>query len=290
MKQYEAKKIKNIVLAGHGGCGKTSVAEAMMYLAGASERLGKVDDGLPAIDATSLGIVKEPGNVLVVEQPFVEHVVVAKLLHIVSVARVGVVKRNGGESQGGKVVAASASGARVEEKSGLAATQLLPEPKLALHGEVLGQARAAVGARRIDRPPEREGGGTVHVLTEELHAVGDDGPADHVGQKVDRLGTGKVVTHGTGGVERREERLGGGIEGVVFLDPFRLIPKNQLGPLLGQFLCDRPEPLREARWIRNPCSRTRIPADGLAVRRAERIHVKTFRPGLPDRLHGAGRR
>ena len=35
MKQYEAKKIKNIVLAGHGGCGKTSVAEAMMYLAGA---------------------------------------------------------------------------------------------------------------------------------------------------------------------------------------------------------------------------------------------------------------
>ena len=29
MVQYEAKKIKNIVIAGHGGCGKTSVAEAM---------------------------------------------------------------------------------------------------------------------------------------------------------------------------------------------------------------------------------------------------------------------
>lgn len=50
MKQYEAKKIKNIVLAGHGGCGKTSVAEAMMYLAGASERLGKVDDGNTVLD------------------------------------------------------------------------------------------------------------------------------------------------------------------------------------------------------------------------------------------------
>ncbi len=50
MKQYEAKKIKNIVLAGHGGCGKTSVAEALVYLAGASERLGKVDDGNTVFD------------------------------------------------------------------------------------------------------------------------------------------------------------------------------------------------------------------------------------------------
>ena len=50
MIQYEAKKIKNIVLAGHGGCGKTSVAEAMLYLSGGSERLGKVDDGNTVFD------------------------------------------------------------------------------------------------------------------------------------------------------------------------------------------------------------------------------------------------
>ncbi len=50
MKQYEAKKIKNIALVGHGGCGKTSVAEAMIYLAGASDRLGKVDDGNTVLD------------------------------------------------------------------------------------------------------------------------------------------------------------------------------------------------------------------------------------------------
>lgn len=50
MKQYEAKKIKNIVLCGHGGCGKTSVAESMLYLAGASERLGKVGDGNTVLD------------------------------------------------------------------------------------------------------------------------------------------------------------------------------------------------------------------------------------------------
>ena len=50
MKQYEAKKIKNIALVGHGSCGKTSVAEAMVYLAGASDRLGKVDDGNTVFD------------------------------------------------------------------------------------------------------------------------------------------------------------------------------------------------------------------------------------------------
>lgn len=45
MKQYNAKKILNIALAGHGGCGKTSVAESMIYLAKASERLGNIADG-----------------------------------------------------------------------------------------------------------------------------------------------------------------------------------------------------------------------------------------------------
>lgn len=50
MKQYEAKKIKNIVLAGHGGAGKTSVAESMIYLSGASDRLGKINDGNTVCD------------------------------------------------------------------------------------------------------------------------------------------------------------------------------------------------------------------------------------------------
>ncbi|MGN0551662.1 MAG: elongation factor G [Acutalibacteraceae bacterium] len=45
MKQYDAKKILNIALLGHGGSGKTSVAESMLYLAGASDRLGKVGEG-----------------------------------------------------------------------------------------------------------------------------------------------------------------------------------------------------------------------------------------------------
>ena len=41
----ETKKIRNVALLGHGGCGKTSLAEAMVYICGGSDRLGKVTDG-----------------------------------------------------------------------------------------------------------------------------------------------------------------------------------------------------------------------------------------------------
>ena len=45
MNVYTTDKIRNVVLLGHGGCGKTSLAEAMAYLAGLTSRMGKVDDG-----------------------------------------------------------------------------------------------------------------------------------------------------------------------------------------------------------------------------------------------------
>ncbi|MBQ8133056.1 MAG: elongation factor G [Clostridia bacterium] len=45
MKQYNAKNILNIAVAGHSGSGKTSLAEAMLFLCGGSDRLGKVSDG-----------------------------------------------------------------------------------------------------------------------------------------------------------------------------------------------------------------------------------------------------
>lgn len=45
MNVYTTDKIRNVVLLGHGGCGKTSLAEAMVYLAGMTTRMGKVTDG-----------------------------------------------------------------------------------------------------------------------------------------------------------------------------------------------------------------------------------------------------
>ncbi len=50
MKQYEAKKIINLALVGHSGSGKTSVAEALIYTAGASDRLGKITEGNTIFD------------------------------------------------------------------------------------------------------------------------------------------------------------------------------------------------------------------------------------------------
>ena len=45
MNVYTTDKIRNVVLLGHGGCGKTSLVEAMAYLAGVTSRMGKVTDG-----------------------------------------------------------------------------------------------------------------------------------------------------------------------------------------------------------------------------------------------------
>ena len=44
MNVYTTDRIRNVVLLGHGGCGKTSLAEAMAYLAGLTTRMGNVTD------------------------------------------------------------------------------------------------------------------------------------------------------------------------------------------------------------------------------------------------------
>ena len=44
MNVYTTDKIRNVVLLGHSGSGKTSLVEAMAYLAGITSRMGKTDD------------------------------------------------------------------------------------------------------------------------------------------------------------------------------------------------------------------------------------------------------
>jgi elongation factor G len=50
VKEYRAEQLRNIVLLSHGGAGKTSLAEAMLYDSGGVSRLGRVDDGTTASD------------------------------------------------------------------------------------------------------------------------------------------------------------------------------------------------------------------------------------------------
>ena len=47
---YASKDIRNILVAGHAGCGKTTLTEALLNMSGATERMGRVEDGTTASD------------------------------------------------------------------------------------------------------------------------------------------------------------------------------------------------------------------------------------------------
>jgi elongation factor G len=50
VKTYPIERIRNVVLAGHGGAGKTSLAESLLFTAGAINRMGRVEDGNTVTD------------------------------------------------------------------------------------------------------------------------------------------------------------------------------------------------------------------------------------------------
>ena len=50
MKEYGVNKIRNVCLLGHGGAGKTTLAESMLFNAKASDRFGSVVNGNTVMD------------------------------------------------------------------------------------------------------------------------------------------------------------------------------------------------------------------------------------------------
>ncbi len=114
MKVYEGKNIRNIALIGHGHAGKTTLASAMLYTAGAAPRLGRVDDGTAPTDyddeeiarkmsigasmayvewsGTKINLIDTPGfNMFVHEAKLTLPVVDAAVVVVDGVAGVGVV-------------------------------------------------------------------------------------------------------------------------------------------------------------------------------------------------------
>lgn len=53
MQTYPTKMLRNVCLLGHSGAGKTSLAEAMLFLGGTTDRLGKIPDGNTVCDFDS---------------------------------------------------------------------------------------------------------------------------------------------------------------------------------------------------------------------------------------------
>src|SRR5688500_5672366 len=52
MKPYDAQHVFNVALVSHGGAGKTSLVEAMLFRAGAIDRPGSVEEGSTTTDYT----------------------------------------------------------------------------------------------------------------------------------------------------------------------------------------------------------------------------------------------
>src|SRR6187402_3323818 len=50
MKVFETASIRNVAVVGHGGCGKTTLVSAILFDAGAVNRLGRVEDGSTVTD------------------------------------------------------------------------------------------------------------------------------------------------------------------------------------------------------------------------------------------------
>jgi elongation factor G len=50
MAKYESKSLRNMAVIGHGGTGKTSLCESLLFVSGKNERLGRVDDGSSTMD------------------------------------------------------------------------------------------------------------------------------------------------------------------------------------------------------------------------------------------------
>jgi elongation factor G len=59
MKVYETDRLRNLALIGHGQHGKTSLAEAMLYAAGVTDRLGSVNDGTTVADSDQEEIARK---------------------------------------------------------------------------------------------------------------------------------------------------------------------------------------------------------------------------------------
>ena len=59
MKVYEGANVRNVAMVGHGHAGKTQLISAMLYAAGATPKLGRVDDGSTTTDYDEEAVARQ---------------------------------------------------------------------------------------------------------------------------------------------------------------------------------------------------------------------------------------
>ena len=84
MKVYRTDEIRNVVLLGHGGSGKTSLVEAMLYVSGATNRMGKVTEANTVSDFDKEEIWVYKGDLW-----FNKQTVIHEMGHFVELCMVG---------------------------------------------------------------------------------------------------------------------------------------------------------------------------------------------------------
>ena len=70
MRVFDAAGIRNVALVGHSGSGKTQLASALLFSAGAVNRFGKVDEGTTVTDYDEEAIARK--HTLSASQAFFE--------------------------------------------------------------------------------------------------------------------------------------------------------------------------------------------------------------------------
>jgi elongation factor G len=201
MKPYDAEHVFNVALVSHGGAGKTSLVEAMLFRSGAITRLGSIEEGNTTSDFDP-DEVKRGMSVSLAVAPVEWQSSKINLLDTPGYADFfGEVIEAARVADAGIVVVDGVSGAQVGTEQAWRALDERSLPRLIVvnkldrensdYDRVLDQLRERYGNKAVPLtiPVGRENSfrGVVDLLSRKAYEGGADGPSDVPGDATDMV-------------------------------------------------------------------------------------------------------